>query len=81
MCRAHILAPWRVSLPWLALLQQPDRPRGRQGAAAGGADGRVNDSLCPNAGQPEDFATVPDWLAVQRELVQALRAVGHPAGD
>ena len=29
---------------------------------------------------PEGFATVPDWAAVQRELVQALQAVGHPAG-
>ena len=30
---------------------------------------------------PEEFGTVPDWTAVQRELVQALRAVGHPAGN
>lgn len=29
---------------------------------------------------PEEFATAPDWAAVQRELAQALRAVGHPAG-
>ena len=35
---------------------------------------------CSNLTDPEDFATVPDWRAVQRELVQALRAVGHPAG-
>jgi hypothetical protein len=30
---------------------------------------------------PEDFATVPDWQAVRRELHAALKAVGHPAGD
>ena len=29
---------------------------------------------------PEDFVTVPDWAAVWREPVRALRAVGHPAG-
>ncbi|WP_042428889.1 hypothetical protein [Comamonas granuli] len=29
---------------------------------------------------PEDFATAPDWLAVQRELLHALYAAGHPAG-
>lgn len=28
---------------------------------------------------PEDWATVPDWIAVQRELLQALQAIGHPA--
>lgn len=30
---------------------------------------------------PEQFATVPDWAAVQRELLDALKAIGHPAGD
>jgi hypothetical protein len=30
---------------------------------------------------PEDFATVPDWRAVRRELGAALAAVGHPAGS
>lgn len=29
---------------------------------------------------PEDFATAPDWMAVQRELLLALHAAGHPAG-
>lgn len=29
---------------------------------------------------PSEFATVPDWAAVQRELLGALRAAGHPAG-
>ena len=29
---------------------------------------------------PEDFSTVPDWAAVQRELLHALKAIGHPAG-
>lgn len=29
---------------------------------------------------PENFATVPDWAAVQRELLAALKAIGHPAG-
>lgn len=29
---------------------------------------------------PEDFATVPDWAAVQGELLRALKAIGHPAG-
>lgn len=29
---------------------------------------------------PGDFATVPDWAAVQRELLAALKAIGHPAG-
>ena len=29
---------------------------------------------------PENFATVPDWGAVQRELLGALKAIGHPAG-
>ena len=29
---------------------------------------------------PEDFATVPDWDAVRKELHSALAAVGHPAG-
>ncbi|MDE2416455.1 MAG: hypothetical protein KGN32_01490 [Burkholderiales bacterium] len=30
---------------------------------------------------PEEFGTVPDWKAVQRELREALKAAGHPAGD
>jgi hypothetical protein len=30
---------------------------------------------------PSDFVTVPDWHAVERELHQALVAVGHPAGE
>lgn len=30
---------------------------------------------------PEEFGTVPDWGAVQRELREALRAIGHPAGQ
>lgn len=30
---------------------------------------------------PEDFATVPDWRAVSRELQAALKLAGHPAGD
>lgn len=30
---------------------------------------------------PEEFGTVPDWPAVQRELLAALGAVGHPAGQ
>jgi hypothetical protein len=29
---------------------------------------------------PEEFGTVPDWAAVQRELTAALKAAGHPAG-
>jgi hypothetical protein len=29
---------------------------------------------------PENFGTVPDWAAVQRELLGALKAIGHPAG-
>ena len=29
---------------------------------------------------PEEFGTVPDWGAVQRELLSALKAIGHPAG-
>ena len=29
---------------------------------------------------PEEFGTVPDWAAVQRELLAALKAIGHPAG-
>ena len=29
---------------------------------------------------PEEFGTVPDWGAVQRELLNALKAIGHPAG-
>jgi hypothetical protein len=29
----------------------------------------------------EQFETVPDWGAVQRELREALRLAGHPAGD
>ena len=29
---------------------------------------------------PENFATVPDWAALQRELLSALKAIGHPAG-
>ncbi|MDD2948042.1 MAG: hypothetical protein PHV80_04275 [Rugosibacter sp.] len=30
---------------------------------------------------PDEFGTVPDWQAVQRELRDALKAAGHPAGD
>lgn len=30
---------------------------------------------------PDEFATVPDWNAVRRELHEALKAAGHPAGD
>lgn len=30
---------------------------------------------------PDEFGTVPDWNAVRRELHEALRAAGHPAGD
>ena len=30
---------------------------------------------------PEDFASAPDWAGVQDELRDALRAVGHPAGQ
>lgn len=30
---------------------------------------------------PEEFGTVPDWNAVQRELHDALQAAGHPAGQ
>ena len=29
---------------------------------------------------PEQFGTVPDWGAVLRELTDALKAAGHPAG-
>lgn len=29
---------------------------------------------------PDQFGTVPDWFAVQRELHAALKAAGHPAG-
>lgn len=29
----------------------------------------------------EQFATVPDWSAVQAELRAALRLAGHPAGE
>ena len=32
------------------------------------------------AGDAESFATVPDWQAVQRELLHALHVAGHPAG-
>ena len=28
-----------------------------------------------------EFGTVPDWNAVRRELHDALKAAGHPAGD
>jgi hypothetical protein len=30
---------------------------------------------------PDEFATVPDWGTVRRELQAALKAAGHPAGD
>ena len=30
---------------------------------------------------PEQFGTVPDWNAVRRELREALKAAGHPAGE
>ena len=30
---------------------------------------------------PEEFGTVPDWNFVRRELHEALRAAGHPAGN
>lgn len=30
---------------------------------------------------PDEFATVPDWNAVRRELHEALKAAGHPAGE
>ncbi len=30
---------------------------------------------------PGEFATVPDWNTVRRELHAALKAAGHPAGD
>ena len=30
---------------------------------------------------PEQFGTVPDWATTQRRLKDALKAVGHPAGD
>ena len=30
---------------------------------------------------PEQFGTVPDWGAVFRELTDALKAAGHPAGQ
>ena len=30
---------------------------------------------------PADFATVPDWRTVRRELHAALKAGGLPAGD
>lgn len=33
-----------------------------------------------NRVNPSDFATVPDWGAVQRDLRRALRLAGHPAG-
>jgi hypothetical protein len=29
---------------------------------------------------PEQFGTVPDWGPVFRELTDALKAAGHPAG-
>ena len=29
---------------------------------------------------PEQFGTAPDWNAVRRELRDALKAAGHPAG-
>ena len=29
---------------------------------------------------PEQFGTVPDWATAQRELLGALKAIGHPAG-
>lgn len=29
---------------------------------------------------PDEFATVPNWADVQRQLTAALKAVGHPAG-
>ena len=28
----------------------------------------------------DEFATVPDWPEVQRQLTAALKAAGHPAG-
>jgi hypothetical protein len=30
---------------------------------------------------PEEFGTVPDWATTQRRLKDALKAIGHPAGD
>jgi hypothetical protein len=30
---------------------------------------------------PAEFATVPDWGTVRRELHAALKTAGHPAGD
>jgi hypothetical protein len=30
---------------------------------------------------PGAFGTVPDWNTVRRELHDALKAAGHPAGD
>ena len=30
---------------------------------------------------PDEFGTVPDWNTVRRELHDALKASGHPAGD
>lgn len=30
---------------------------------------------------PEDFATVPDWNRVAGDLQDALRDLGHPAGN
>lgn len=30
---------------------------------------------------PDEFGTVPDWGTVRRELREALKAAGHPAGD
>lgn len=30
---------------------------------------------------PEEFASVPDWKKVERDLKAALAAVGHPSGE
>jgi len=30
---------------------------------------------------PENFATVPDWNRARSELLAALKAAGHPAGE
>lgn len=30
---------------------------------------------------PDEFGTVPDWDTVRRELHEALKAAGHPAGN
>lgn len=43
------------------------------------ASGTIRFALT-QTGDAASFATVPDWQAVQRELLHALHVAGHPAG-